>query len=88
MLEAVRAHWGIENSLHWVLDVIFAEDQHAYQVDHGPENMAVMRQFSSNLVKREQSIQGNLKGKGKRAAWDEASLARLLTQLDPTQEDA
>lgn len=85
VLEAVRAHWGIENSLHWVLDVIFGEDQHSYAVDHGPENMAVMRQFALNLVKRDQSIQGSLKGKRKRAAWDEAFLAHLLAQLDPTQ---
>lgn len=81
-LAAVRAHWGIENQLHWVLDVVFGEDGHSYARDHGPENMAVMRQLALNLVRRDTS-KGSLKGKRKRAGWDEDYLAHLLIQLGP-----
>ncbi|HEX7021593.1 MAG TPA: ISAs1 family transposase [Trueperaceae bacterium] len=83
VLEAVRSHWGIENSLHWVLDVVFGEDGHSYARDHGPENMAVMRQLALNLIKQDTSVRGSLKGKRKRAAWDEDYLAHLLIQLNP-----
>jgi predicted transposase YbfD/YdcC len=49
--EAVRGHWAIENSLHWVLDVVFAEDQSRLRKGHGAHNMAVVRHFALNLVR-------------------------------------
>lgn len=48
--EAVRSHWAIENSLHWVLDVTFGEDKARYHTGHGPANMAVVRHFAFNTV--------------------------------------
>jgi predicted transposase YbfD/YdcC len=49
--EAVRGHWRIENSLHWVLDVVFADDQSRLRKGHGAHNMAVVRHFALNLVR-------------------------------------
>ncbi|WP_082970492.1 ISAs1 family transposase, partial [Methylosinus sp. 3S-1] len=49
--EAVRGHWGIENQLHWVLDVVFAEDQSRLRKGHGARNMAVVRHFAINMIR-------------------------------------
>jgi predicted transposase YbfD/YdcC len=73
-----RAHWGIENRLHWVLDVTMNEDQSRSRLDHGPQNLALLRRWAINACKLEGS-KGSMKGKLKRAGWDDAFLARLLT---------
>ncbi len=72
-----RSHWGIENSLHWVLDVTMNEDQARNRKDHGPENIALLRRLALNLARSENS-KGSMKGKLKRAGWDDAFLAKLL----------
>ena len=82
LLATVRAHWGVENKLHWTLDVVFAEDAHSYTDRRGAENMSVLRQFALNLLRQEGS-EGSLKGKRKRAAWDDAFRARILRGLIP-----
>jgi predicted transposase YbfD/YdcC len=82
--EIVRAHWGIENGLHWVLDVTMNEDQLRNRKDHGPENLALLRRLALNLAKREPS-KGSMKGKLKRAGWDDAYLATLLAQAAQIQ---
>jgi predicted transposase YbfD/YdcC len=74
----VRAHWGIENSLHWVLDVTMNEDQSRSRKDHGPQNLAMLRRWALNTLKLEGS-KGSIKGKLKRAGWNDDFLARLLT---------
>ena len=56
LLMAARAHWSIENSLHWIMGVTFCEDQGRVRKDHGPQNMATLRQISHNLLKRETSL--------------------------------
>ena len=76
----VRGHWSIENSLHWVLDVIMDEDQLRNRKDHGPENLALLRRLALNLAKLEPS-KGSMRGKLKRAAWDTAFLFDLLAQF-------
>ncbi|MGH6933139.1 MAG: ISAs1 family transposase [Dongiaceae bacterium] len=76
--QAIRGHWGIENGLHWVLDVVFREDQSRLRRGHGAHNMAIVRHFAINLVRH---------GKGKRsiktmrklAGWNPDELARLLS---------
>lgn len=73
---AVRGHWGIENSLHWVLDVSFNEDQSRIRKDHGPENFALLRRFAVSLVKQDTSP-GSIKKKRKRAAWNNQALATI-----------
>ena len=76
--QVVRAHWGIENGLHWVLDVVMDEDQARNRKDHGPENLALLRRLALNLTKLEPS-KGSMRGKRKRAGWDDAFLTQLLT---------
>lgn len=73
---AVRGHWGIENSLHWVLDVTFDEDRSRIRKDHGPENFALLRRFALSLIKQDTSP-GSVRRKRKRAAWNNQELARI-----------
>jgi predicted transposase YbfD/YdcC len=76
----VRMHWDIENGLHWVLDVVLNEDGARNRKDHGPENLALLRRLALNLAKLEPS-KGSLRGKLKRAGWDNAFLTQLLAQF-------
>ena len=76
--EAVRSHWRIENSLHWVLDVTFADDLSRLRKGHGATNMAVVRHFAINLV-RGANDRHSLKTRRKLAGWSEDYLASLLT---------
>jgi hypothetical protein len=69
--------WGIENSLHWVLDVVFDEDQARLRTGHGARNMAVVRHFALNLV-RTASDKKSIKLRRKAAAWDVSYLASVL----------
>ena len=74
---AVRGHWGIENRLHWVLDVSFSEDGSRVRKAYAPENLGLLRRIALNLLRQEPS-KGSLKGKRKRAGWDSAYLATVL----------
>ena len=76
-LDVVRAHWGVENRLHWRLDVVMNEDQQRARLDNGPNNLAVLRHIALNVIQKEGS-KGSLRGKLKRAAWDENYLRTLL----------
>jgi|WetSurMetagenome_2_1015567.scaffolds.fasta_scaffold179516_1 predicted transposase YbfD/YdcC len=80
-LRATRTHWQVENSLHWVLDVAFREDDSRVRVDNGPENFAILRRLALNLLKQDKSLKIGIKGKRKAAGWDEAYLLRLLDPL-------
>jgi predicted transposase YbfD/YdcC len=79
LLHAVRTHWGIENKVHWVLDIAFREDDSRIRKGNGAENFAVLRHIALNLLKRETSAKRSLKGKRKKAAWDEQYLLKILT---------
>ncbi|OLE32709.1 MAG: ISAs1 family transposase, partial [Cyanobacteria bacterium 13_1_40CM_2_61_4] len=74
ILDATRHHWSIENSLHWTLDVVFAEDLNRTRTDHAPQNLATLRHFALNLLKQEHSLKVGVKAKRLRAGWDEAYL--------------
>jgi predicted transposase YbfD/YdcC len=76
--EAVRGHWGIENRLHWVLDVTFNEDQSRLRKGHGARNMAVVRHFALNMV-RSATDALSIKLRRKKAAWKPDYLGQLLT---------
>ncbi len=76
-LDVVRAHWHVENRLHWVLDVIMDEDQSRARKDNAPENLARLRRFALNIIRANQD-KGSTRGKIKRAAWDNAFLLQLL----------
>jgi predicted transposase YbfD/YdcC len=75
---AVRTHWSIENSLHWVLDVSFHEDASRIRKDNSPENMAMLRHFALNLLSRDKSSKFSMRAKRNKAAWDLAYLIHLL----------
>jgi predicted transposase YbfD/YdcC len=75
---AVRSHWGIENSLHWVLDVTFREDESRIRKDNAPENFAVLRHIALNMIKRETTLKKSIKSKRLRAGWDNAYLLKVL----------
>jgi len=75
---AVRSHWGIENSLHWVLDFTFREDESRIRKDNAPENFAVLRHMALNLLKRETSFKKSIKAKRLKAGWDNDYLAKIV----------
>jgi predicted transposase YbfD/YdcC len=74
---SVRGHWGIENSLHWVLDVTFNEDQSRIRKDYGAENFALLRRFAISLIKQDKSP-GTVRRKRKKAAWNTAVLEKII----------
>jgi predicted transposase YbfD/YdcC len=75
-----RHHWGIENRLHWVLDVTMNEDQTRNRKGHGAENLALLRRLALNLARLEPAT-GSMKGKLKRAGWDNAFRTQLFAQF-------
>ncbi len=76
---AVRSHWGIENSLHWVLDVAFREDDSRVRKGAAPENFAVLRHIALNMIKKETSLKKkSIKTKRLRAGWDNDYLLKVL----------
>jgi predicted transposase YbfD/YdcC len=77
--DAVRTHWSIENSLHWVLDVSFNEDASRIRKDNSPANMAMLRHFALNLLSRDKSSKSSMRAKRNKAAWDLAYLTHLLS---------
>ena len=79
---AVRAHWGIENRLHWVLDVVFHDDLTRLRTGSGPQNMAVVKHIAMNLV-RNPNDKHSLKVRRKRANLDPDYLETLVTQRQP-----
>ena len=76
--QSVRSHWGIENSLHWVLDVALNEDDCRIRKDNAPENFAVMRRLAVNLLGREKSNKRGVKNKQFLAAMDNEYLSKVL----------
>ncbi len=79
LMSVVRKHWAIENSLHWVLDVAFREDQCQIRKDHGAENFAMLRHIAVNLLKREKTAKVGVKIKRNKAGWDTNYLLKVLT---------
>jgi predicted transposase YbfD/YdcC len=75
---AVRGHWGVENKLHWVMDVCFREDQSRVRTGYAAENLASLRRLALNLLKRERTKKRGIRGKQLNASWDHAYLLRLL----------
>ncbi|MGB7486276.1 MAG: ISAs1 family transposase, partial [Phormidesmis sp.] len=74
---ASRGHWGIENRLHWSLDVVFREDDSRIRSDHAPENMTLIRKIALDLLSKESS-KGSKKRKRLKAGWDTDFLIQVL----------
>jgi len=79
ILKVVRGHWGIENGLHWILDIAFQEDQSRLRKGHGPHNFALLRHIGLNLLKQEKTEKIGVKAKRLRAAVDARYLLKVLT---------
>jgi predicted transposase YbfD/YdcC len=75
---AVRGHWGVENKLHWAMDVSFREDQSRARQGYAAENLATLRRLALNLLKREKTKKRGIRGKMLNASWDHSYLLRLL----------
>lgn len=75
---AVRAHWSIENGLHWVLDVAFREDACRVRTGAADQNLAVLRHLALNLLKHDTSVKIGIQAKRLKAGWDTAYLLHLL----------
>ena len=80
--DAVRSHWGIENRVHWVLDVTFKEDLSRLRIGHGAHNMAVVRHFALNLVRQAKDKRA-IKRRRKVASWNPQYLTEMLTTHPP-----
>jgi predicted transposase YbfD/YdcC len=78
LAEAVRGHWAIENSQHWVLDVVFREDDSRVRVGHAAENFALIRRVALNLLQQEKTLKRGVKTKRLKAALDERYLLKIL----------
>jgi predicted transposase YbfD/YdcC len=76
--DSIRKHWGIENSLHWCLDVAMNEDQSRVRKGHAPANLAVLRHMAINMLKAEKTLKNGIKSKSKMTGWDHQYLLRVL----------
>lgn len=81
LAHAVRSHWGIENSVHWILDVTFNEDASRIRKDNAPLNFSVLRRLSLNLLSRDTSVRGSIAMKRYRAALDDNYLAKIIATV-------
>ena len=80
LARTVRAHWSVENNLHWVLDVVFREDESRVRIGHAAENFALLRRMALSLIKKESTSKASLKGKRFSAALSDAYLEKILFQ--------
>lgn len=78
--QAVRMHWGVENSLHWVLDVVFHEDENRVRSKNAAENLTILRRAAINLVSIDKANKASKRRKRLRAGWDNDYLKKALTQ--------
>jgi predicted transposase YbfD/YdcC len=76
--EAGRGHGGIENSCHWILDVVFGEDQSRVRVGYAAQNLALIRRLALNLLQQEKSLKRGIKTKRLKAAWDDRYPLKIL----------
>ncbi len=76
--QAIRSHWTVENALHWVLDVTFREDDSRVRDRTAARNLALLRKIALNIVGQDKTTKASLRGKRKKAAWNDAYMLKLL----------
>jgi predicted transposase YbfD/YdcC len=79
LAQIVRGHWAIENSLHWVLDMVFRDDESRLHTDHAPANFCTFKHMAHNLI-RQAPGKASLRQKRMAAGWDDDFLASLITR--------
>ena len=79
LLRATRSHWGIENSVHWLLDLSFREDESRIRTGNAPENMAIVKHMALNLLRQDQKSKTSIKARRKLAGWDNDYLLSILS---------
>jgi len=80
---AVRGHWGIENRLHWVLDVAFREDRNRARADDAQANLGILRRTAISLLKNTEGLKGSVHCRRQQAAWNDATLEKILFGCQP-----
>ena len=78
LLATVRAHWGIENSLHWVLDVAFREDESRVRTGHAPRNLGLLRRMALNLLRQDTTVQAGVAIRRRKAGRNLAYMEQVL----------
>ncbi len=78
---AVRQHWGIENSLHWVLDIAFREDECRIRKGNAAENFGMLRHIALNLLRNDKLTKAGISAKRKKAGWDNDYLLEILSGI-------
>ena len=78
LARAIRSHWGVENGLHWVLDMYFAEDRNRARTGNAAANLALLRRWVISLLRRDTAIEGGIEKKRLQAAWSDAAREAIL----------
>ena len=78
LARAIRRHWSVENALHWVLDVTFREDDSRVRDRTAARNLALLRKIALNLVARDRGSRTSLRGRRKKAAWNDAYMLQII----------
>jgi predicted transposase YbfD/YdcC len=87
LANAIRSHWGVENQVHWVLDVVFADDASRVRIDHSAHNLAIIRHIVLNMLRQETTLKSSLRQKRLRAGWDDTYLLKVLqVDLDTVEQ--
>jgi predicted transposase YbfD/YdcC len=79
--EAVRAHWRVENSLHWVLDVTLREDESRIRIGHAARNFSFLRKMALMMLKEDRTSKSSIKGKRQEAGWNLDYLAKVVFKV-------